>query len=188
MDYLVCKSDTQRWGMLRCRIRRVAGFTLIELMVTVAVLAVLISLAAPSFSNAELTSKLAGNANRLSASATVARSEAIKRNAVVVVCMSANGTACTTSGSWAQGWIVAVQGSSPFLVLQQEQAAPSGFKISVDPSSTTSLSFQPAGVGTTVATFTVCRATPTVGSQERKVSLSATGRSSVTKTQAGVCP
>lgn len=159
------------------------GFTLIELLVTIALVAILLALAAPSFSDAALSSKLAANANRLAASANLARSEAIKRNAPITLCISVNGSTCATTGRWEQGWIV-LNGST---VLHQEQAASAGLKITESLGGVISLSFQATGVGSTQANFTVCRATPSVGSQERVVSIRATGRTSVKKTTTGVC-
>ncbi|MEC5212066.1 type IV fimbrial biogenesis protein FimT [Polaromonas sp. CG_9.5] len=158
------------------------GFTLIELLVTIALVAILMALAVPSFSDAALSSKLAANANRLAASATLARSEAIKRNSSIKLCISTNGNSCITTGGWEQGWIV-LTGTT---VLFYEQAAPTGFKIT-ELASVTSLIFQATGVGSTQASFKVCRAMPNAGSQERVVSVSATGRTSVTKTATGVC-
>jgi type IV fimbrial biogenesis protein FimT len=159
------------------------GFTLIELMVTIAIMAILLMIAVPSFSNATLGSKLSAYANSLAASAHLARSEAIKRNAPVELCVSSNGTSCATSGGWEQGWIVRAANET---VIQYQQALPTGLKILSG--TTTSVNFAPSGVGANIAaTFTVCRATPTVGAQERVVSITATGRPSVKKTNVGAC-
>ena len=130
--------------------------TMIELLVVITITAVLLALAAPSFGDASLSSKLSGIANRLSASALLARGEAIKRNAFTTLCMSADGTTCAASGGWEQGWVV-LSGTT---VLLHEQAAPPGYKVTETSASLTTLSFQPTGVGTTQADFTVCRATP----------------------------
>ena len=88
-------------------------------------------------------------------------------------------TSCTTSGGWEQGWIV-LAGTT---VIRREQSAASGYLLS---STTNSLTFQPSGFGSTQATITVCRSSPT-GSQERVVTVSATGRTTVAKTSAGSC-
>lgn len=160
------------------------GFTLIELLVTIALIAILVALAVPSLSDAALSSKLAATANRLAASATLARSEAIKRNSSVTLCISTNGTSCITTGGWGQGWIV-LAGTT---VLLYEQAAPTGFNINeLSVPSASSLIFRATGVGSTQASFNVCRAAPNTGSQERLVSVSATGRTSVQKTVTGSC-
>lgn len=155
------------------------GFTLLELMVTVAVLAILVGIAVPSLVDATLTGKLAASANDLVAGVAMGRSEAIKRNAVTSLCVSSNGTSCG-SGGWEQGWII-ISGST---VIQKHSAAPTGFKVT---SSVAKVDFQPTGVGNTQATITVCRSAPTAGYQERVVNISATGRAYVSKTTTGTC-
>lgn len=155
------------------------GFTLIELMVTLAVLAVLVGIAIPSFNEFSLGSRLRSYANSLAASAQLARSEAIKRSRSVTLCASSNGSSC--GGSWAQGWIVLAEGN----VLHRQEALASGYLVtSADLSSIT---FTPSGVGATQAALRFCRATPAAGNQERVVSISATGRTTVTKTADGTC-
>lgn len=160
-----------------------AGFTAVELMVTLAIVGILLPIAVPSLSDATLGSQLSSNANRLAASATLARSEAIKRNASVVVCMSADGASCASSGGWEQGWVM-LRGAT---VLSREQAANTGFELNVSPASATSITFDATGVGSTQATFTVCRGSPNVGTRERVVTVSATGRATVAKTSSGTC-
>jgi len=159
------------------------GFTLIELMAAVTIFGILLMIAVPTFRDAALGSRLSAIANNLLGSVQLARSEAIKRNAVITLCASANGTSCTTSGGWAQGWIVRDAAAS---VIQRQQALPVELKVT-QAGGTSDLSFQPIGVGATAATFTVCRGTP-VGSQERVVNVSATGIAYVTRTTAGACP
>lgn len=167
--------------MLMHNRRASGGFTLVELMVTIAVAAILISIAVPSLTDATLSGKLSASANDLVAGAVVGRSEAIKRNAVARMCVSSDGSTCG-SGGWEQGWIIVIPSTST--VIQKHDAAPSGYKVT---SSTASIDFQPSGVGSTQASITVCRATPTAGSQERVVTVSATGRAYVTRTETGSC-
>lgn len=172
------------------------GFTLIEMMVALAVMAILLSIAVPSFNDALLGTRLGAQANNLAAGATTARSEAIKRNATVTMCVSTDGTTCADSGGWEQGWIVKCNtennttcnsAGTSTIVLQRQQAAASGLKIT-EASGLRTLTFTATGIGATAATLTVCRATPSVGSQERVVTVTATGRTYVSRTTTGSCP
>jgi type IV fimbrial biogenesis protein FimT len=157
------------------------GFTLVELMVTIAVMVVLAMIAVPSFDNVRLSNRLGAYATDLVAGSQLARSEAIKRNAAVTLCASANGTSCAGDGQWEAGWIV-ISGTQ---VIQRQAAAASGYRIR-DGAGLSALRFEGTGVGATAASFTVCRASP-AGSQERVVKISATGRSSIAKTATGTC-
>ena len=86
------------------------GVTLVELMVTISILAILAAIAMPNFASLMLTNRLASQTNDVMAAVTTARAEAIRRNQRVVVCrydgINANGTvpatfACnTTAGVW----------------------------------------------------------------------------------------
>jgi len=87
---------------------RQSGFTLIELMVTIVVLVVLISIAAPSYRRLVVDTRMSTQTNEFLTALQFTRSEAVKRNGTVTMCKSADGAACTTSGTWAQGWIVFV--------------------------------------------------------------------------------
>src|SRR4051794_15151317 len=113
------------------------GFTLVEFMVAIAIMAILLTLAVPSFNESKLSSQLRASANDLVASANLARSEAIKRRAIVTLCVSSNGSTCG-AGSWQQGWIV-LNGAN---VIYHEAAVPNGFHITAA-GGTTAFSFQP---------------------------------------------
>ena len=90
---------------------RQTGFTLVELMITVALLGILLAAAAPNFDSALNSSRLAGVANELTGAVNVARAEAIRRNQRVALCRSADGAACAESGNWT-GWMVFVDADS----------------------------------------------------------------------------
>ncbi len=67
------------------RFRRFAGFTLIELMIVLAVLVIIITLAAPSFNDALERRRLAGAGDEIFNAVNYARSEAIMRNTDVLI-------------------------------------------------------------------------------------------------------
>ncbi len=82
------------------------GFTLVELMVTIAIVAILAAVAFPSFESSLRSNRVATMTNELLGSFSLARSEAIRSTQPTVMCASANGTSCGTD--WNQGWIVFV--------------------------------------------------------------------------------
>lgn len=84
-----------------CSSGRQPGFTLLELMVTVAVIAIIASIAMPSFREMLLRSRLTSAANEITAAMQQARMEALRTNARVELCPSTNGTACAGS-NWAR--------------------------------------------------------------------------------------
>ena len=163
--------------------RRFAGVTLVELLFTMAVLAILVAIAVPSFRGASLSSRLTAAANDLHASVQIARSEAIKSNTTVTLCTSTNGSSCAASGDWEQGWIVLDVNDN---VLDSHPALQDGYKV-IEASSTEELLFQPIGVGASAAAFKVCREDP-LGEQERAVTITGTGLAYVTRTEIGSCP
>lgn len=78
--------------------RNVKGFTVIELLITIAVLGVLLSLAVPAFTNFINQQSVKKVAREFQAAVLQARSESVKRNGVVY--LTSNG------GDWADGWFV----------------------------------------------------------------------------------
>ena len=170
-------------AMIRSGTRRARGFTLVEMMTALAVLAVLLAIGIPTFRDVALGSRLTASANDLLASVQLARSEAIKRNLTVTVCASADGATCAAGGGWEQGWIVVDSGAN---VLQRQAALPDGFVMS-QAGGVVPLAFEAIGIGATAATVTVCRDDP-IGTQERLVSISAAGSARVTTTMTGACP
>jgi type IV fimbrial biogenesis protein FimT len=91
---------------MKMRRRQQIGFTLIELMVTIAILAIILSLAAPAVQTFVSRSTMRGISSDFTLGMQRARSEAINRNECVVICMSDNGQTCYDTGSsWGVGWI-----------------------------------------------------------------------------------
>ncbi len=81
------------------------GFTLIELIVTLAVVSILLLTGIPLLSQMTTSNRLVTQINSIAGSLAVARSESIKRGTSITLCGSTNGTTCNTS-SWELGWIV----------------------------------------------------------------------------------
>ncbi|OCW96968.1 GspH/FimT family pseudopilin [Alishewanella sp. HH-ZS] len=80
----------------------ISGFTLIEVMVTVAVLAIVITVAVPSFGNLLAANRLTGQSNELLGALALARNEAIKQNQDIVFCHSNDLLVCENAP--AAGW------------------------------------------------------------------------------------
>lgn len=87
-----------------------SGFTLIEMIVTVSIVAILTSIAAPSFRTMLESNKATVAANEMVSALLLARSEALKRRNNVTVCTSIDQTTCAGNGEqdFSNGWIVFV--------------------------------------------------------------------------------
>jgi type IV fimbrial biogenesis protein FimT len=165
--------------------KSVNGFTLIELMVTIAVAAILLSIGIPAFNQMTATNRIASETNDLVSALNFARSEAVKRGATVSVCSSNNGTGC--SGSWSDGWLVFVDADGDAAVDAGDTVVRAG-----EPKSggTTwasgggNITFQASGRANNTHTFTL---TPSYckGDMRRQVRLSLTGQ---VRTAAQSCP
>lgn len=86
--------------------RPAAGFSAIEAMVVVALVAILLAVAVPSMVALLQGNRAAGELNSLVGDLQYARTEAIRRGEPVSVCPSADGGACLEAGTWHSGWIV----------------------------------------------------------------------------------
>jgi type IV fimbrial biogenesis protein FimT len=82
------------------------GFTLLELMVTLTVAAILFGIGVPSFVQLVRNSRATTGINDLSTAFAIARSEAVRRGTNVTVCRSSDGATC--GANWADGWIAFV--------------------------------------------------------------------------------
>jgi type IV fimbrial biogenesis protein FimT len=102
---------------LEFRSRQQWGFSLLELLVTISVAAILIAIAVPSLSMFIQNSREDSQADSLISSLQYARSEAVKEDANVEVCASADGATCSNANNWATGWIVETT-VAPITVLQ----------------------------------------------------------------------
>lgn len=175
------RNNSQQGRSIRNR-----GFTLIEMMVTVALLAILIAAVTPSFRGLLRDNQAATQANALVTSLMLARSEAIKRNAPVVMCRSNTGTSCAGS-DWADGWILWADTDGDTTIdsgeiLQVQEDLAGNFTLTATGASFT---YRPDGsVSGAADSFELL---PPDGDADygRCVAVDVTGRPSVTK---GACP
>src|SRR5579871_5193253 len=86
--------------------RLARGFTLLELMLTLTILAVLTAGGIASFRFVTNSNRVASEANALLGDMSYARAQAIKEGRTVTICTSANGSTCAGTSTWQSGWIV----------------------------------------------------------------------------------
>jgi type IV fimbrial biogenesis protein FimT len=82
------------------------GFTLIELMISVALVAILAMLAGPGVRELIMNNRVAAVSEELMGALNFSRAESIKRNGQVSICKSDDGATCDATLNWDDGWIV----------------------------------------------------------------------------------
>lgn len=150
---------------------RAVGFTLIELMVTVAVAVILAMVAVPSFRQFILNQRLKNASYDLVSALTLARSEAITRNASVNL--------IAIGGSWAGGWCVTTTDCTAPIISHEAFNASIGidsYLAGTTNAGPTTITYGSSGRATTAAaTLAVVSATAVTGVQTRCVSISLIG-------------
>jgi len=141
--------------MLSSHVRQ-EGVSLIEILVTLAIVAIVMSFALPTMKDVFDHSELRATSNKLMYALETARSEAIKRTSTVTVCPSKNSQAATPAcgGDYQDGWIVYVDrdqngafNTSEHIVLQAEPLS-TAFVVSPDAVLKERVSFGLSGAST----------------------------------------
>ncbi|HEX23255.1 MAG TPA: prepilin-type N-terminal cleavage/methylation domain-containing protein [Chromatiales bacterium] len=166
-----------------------SGFTLIELLVTLALAAIVVSQAAPSFSSMVKSNRLAIETNTLVSDINLARSEAIKRGTRVILCRSADPAAATPScggsaNTWTSGWLVFASGDANNIYDSATDTLirigkPRGGQVQIKTNNTSdnNLEYDPDGTtneGGSTAIFAICD--DQGESQGRQIQVNGTGR------------
>lgn len=112
-----------------------AGFTLVELVATVAVLAIVLAMALPSFRALRERQQALAAFHSLTVALAAARMAAIQRGRPVTVCPSADGRHCRDDLAWDEGWLVYAdpqrqpQPADDAAILWVEQRKPGGIAV-----------------------------------------------------------
>ena len=163
------------------------GFTLVELVVTVALVAVLATLAFPDYSEFVRQWRRDSATRALTTSLQLARSEAIKSSRPLVVCPSTDETSCADSTEWNGGWIVFADGGATALAVDAGErvisvaSAQSGISSLTSSDDVKTLEFLPNGLlGSAGTVFTITPSGATSTTKVNKVDVSRVGRATVT--------
>lgn len=152
------------------------GFTLVELMVTLAVAAILMAMAVPSFTEMTKNNRLTTQTNQLVTALNLARSEAITRRVTMNVAAT---DATDADNEWGKGWSVAVNGGATLRIFQSLE----GGSTLDSNSDIATFQYQPSGRASATDTLTLCDNRS--GESGRQITLLTTGRITTTTV---VCP
>jgi type IV fimbrial biogenesis protein FimT len=158
---------------------RTQGWTLIEALTALAVLAILTSLAVPAFGNMRRDNERTTVVNALLQAVFLARSETARRGEIVTICKSKDGALCAEkAANWHDGWIVFVDKDrdsdpqrdpdEPLLLVNQ------GWPAGKITSNRQSYSFRPYQQGVVNGTIVFCDARGSA--HARAIIISHTGR------------
>ncbi len=147
------------------------GFTLIELMVTLAVAAIMMTMAVPSFTSMTKNNRLTTQTNQLVTALNLARSEAINRRATIdVIALDASNS----SNEWGKGWKVVINGGATLKIFQSLE----GGSTLDSANSVSTIQYLASGRTSVTDTFTMCD--DRVAETGRQISILTTGRVSTT--------
>ncbi|MFK4751050.1 GspH/FimT family pseudopilin [Oceanobacter antarcticus] len=175
-------------------VRPLSGFTLIELMVTIAIFGIIMFAAAPSLSSFLSRSELTAEANRFMGALVFARTEAVKRNTNVVLCPSKDQTSCNSS-NWADGWITFqdTDGSGTLAADSSEEVikyadAASSVNIYPDSEFAAAIRYKADGnITNNPGKVVICSEQAPAAVNAREVGIASGGRTSITATQKSDC-
>ncbi len=155
------------------------GFTLIELMVTIAIAAILLAVAVPSFQDSIRRNRVATVAGNLVSALDNARAEAIRRAVPVYLCPSTSGTDCTAT-AWHDGWIMYFEPTAGTKTVLQVGNAVSAVSVSLTVGASP-VQYTSRGMLSAAVTFQVQPESCEAPSKYREIAVGVAGRSSVSE-------
>ena len=170
------------------KFKHAAGYTLVELLSTIAIVSVAVGLGIPSLKATLNNDRLTTSINSLAGTLSYTRSEAIRRNQHVVICKSLEGTTCTRTGDWRHGWLVYVDANQNRTLDEAETVLGShrtSDKVQLDYDAFGSrhyLVYRPSGATRTNGTFTFCD--PAYPESARALIITKSGRPRLSKIRA----
>lgn len=186
---------------------RYSGFTLTELIIALAIAALLLTLAAPNMSSFIRNNRITTETNTLIAHINLARSEATKRNVVVALCRKnpdpekQNPPECGggTAKDWSSGWLVyattSTNADANFIfgtdtLLKDEPTITNGVTVTSDTDGDLRIGYLPSGQLTVAANVTLSYSVCDDRNEAhgKNITILASGRPSLTKTNAAANP
>lgn len=172
------------------------GFTLVELLITILVAALLLSLAIPAFNSFVENNRIVSSTNELVSALAVARNGAIHRRDTVTLCSSADTAAatptCAGSASWETGWIAFTDRNANAIIdgtdvlLRVWEAIPAGHTITAT-GGMTQVRFDRLGIANAGDTFRLANPDCKSGQANRERIITLLTSGSVTVARAA-CP
>ncbi len=167
------------------------GFTLVELMITLVIAAIILTLAVPSFRDLMQNNRITTQVNEMVSALNMARMEAIRQSTAVSVCASSDQATCSGTNDWAKGWILftdnnATGNPSVNQIIRVWDALPGKPKVS-EAGGASFVRFQSDGMRGSAGALTFNHTIPgCTGLQQRSIDVTGSGRvGGVTKT---ACP
>lgn len=136
------------------------GFTLVELLVSITILAILLGLTLPSFRTTLMNNRVLAQSDALASSLNYARNTALSQNINVLACPASTPGSTTCGANWQNGWIIVSQPTPGASVLLQAHLFgandPVLSTVAIGGVTAASVTFDARGIATTQVNFKSC--------------------------------